>query len=147
MFATGTAAAQPVYKSVNDQGEVTFSDSPVPNAAEVQAIQVQPGPSEARQQESAERVKRMESQANELGAANAQRAQQRKQAQQQTGENKASDTEVHPVTDADNGHSYPHRSLYPPVDKPPVRPERPIAPGGPGHPVQLPAAPIMAPAR
>jgi len=122
LFVSSIAIAQPLYKSVNDQGEVTFSDSPLPNAVEVQEIQVQPGPSEARQQEAAERIKRMESQANELGAANAERAQQRQQAQQQAGEKQASETEVQPVTDYNNGYRYPNRPLYPPVIKPPVRP-------------------------
>jgi hypothetical protein len=116
---------------------------------DVQEIQVQPGPSEARQQESAERVKRIESQANDLGAANAERAQQRKLEQQQ-GQQQARETEVQPVTDTNNAYSYPNRPLYPPVIRPPIRPEHPVAPdgpNGPGRPVQLPARPIIAPGR
>jgi hypothetical protein len=144
LFASGVIA-QPLYKSVNAQGEVTFSDSPPPNAVEVQEVQVQPGPSEAQQQESAERVKRMQSQANDLGAANAERTRQRQQAQQ--GQQQAKENEVQPVTDYNNGYSYPNRPLYPPVIKPPMRPEHPIAPGGPGRPAQLPAAPIVSPGR
>ena len=146
LFATG-AAAQPLYKSVNDQGEVTFSDRPPPGAVEVQEVQVQPGPSEARQLESAERVKRIQSQADDLGASNAERAQQRKQEQQQA-QQKAKETEVQPLaTDTNDTYSYPNRPLYPPVIKPPIRPEHPIAPGGPGRPVTLPAGPIAAPGR
>ena len=146
LFASGVIA-QSLYKSVNEHGEVTFSDSPPPNAVEVQEIQVQPGPSEARQRESAARVKRIESLANDLGTANAERAQQRKdaQAQQRTNENT-----VQPVVDYNNGYSYPNRPVYPPVIRPPVHPVHPIAPGGPdgpGLPVQLPAAPILAPGR
>jgi cell pole-organizing protein PopZ len=144
LFAS-SVIAQPLYKSVNAQGEVTFSDSPPPNAVELEEIQVQPGPSEAQLQESAERVKRIEAQANDLGAANAERTQQRQQAQQ--GQQQAKENEVQPVTDYNNGYSYPNRPLYPPVIKPPMRPEHPIAPDGPGRPAQLPAAPIMAPGR
>ena len=107
---------------------------------------MQPGPSEAQQQESIERVKRIESQASDLGAANAERAQQRKDEQLQS-QQQAKDTEVQPVTDYNNGYSYPNRPLYPPVITPPMRPEHPIAPDGPGRPTQLPAAPIMAPGR
>ena len=143
IFASGVVA-QPLYKSVDEHGEVTFSDSPPPNAVDVQEIQLQPGPSAAQQRESAERVKRIESQANDLGAANAERAQQRKeaQAQQQVKEN-----EVQPITGYNDGHNYPNRPLYPPEIRPPVRPVHPIAPGGPGRPVQLPAAPMLAPGR
>lgn len=145
LFAS-SVIAQPLYKSVNAQGEVTFSDSPPPNAVELEEIQVQPGPSEAQLQESAERVKRIESQANDLGAANAERTQQRQQAQQ--GQQQAKENEVQPVTDYNNGYSYPNRPLYPPVIKPPMRPEHPIAPGRPGRPpAQLPASPIMTPGR
>ena len=148
LFASGVIA-QSLYKSVNEQGEVTFSDSPPPNAVEVQEIQRQPGPSEARQRESAARVKRIESLANDLGSANAERAQQRKDAQAQA-QQRTHENEVQPVVDYNNGFSYPNRPLYPPVIRPPVRPVHPVAPGGPnrpGRPVQLPAAPILAPGR
>lgn len=144
LMATTSGVAQPLYKSVNERGEVTFSDSPPPSAVEVQEIQVQPGPSEAQQLESIERAKRIESQASDLGAANAERAQQRKDAQLQL-QQQAKETEVQPVTDYNDGYSYPNRPLYPPVIRPPIRPEHPILPGGPGRPVQLPAAPVVAP--
>jgi hypothetical protein len=142
---TTSAVAQPLYKSVNSQGEVTFSDKLLPNAVEVQEIQVQPGPTESQQRESAERLKRIESQANDLGTANAERAQQRKDAQQQV-QQQTKDNEVQkPITGYNDGYNYPSRELYPPGIRPPVRPENPINPGGPGRPVQLPAAPIRAP--
>jgi len=145
LFTASVAVAQPLYKSVDAQGKVTFSDSPVPNAVEVQEVQVQPGPSEAEQQEGTERVKRMESQANDLGAANTERAQQRKQAQDQHTGKQASETDAQPATGTNNGYSYPKRPLYPPVVKPPMRPEHPLVPGGSGRPVQLPAVPITPP--
>ena len=145
MFAS-CVVAQPLYKSVNEQGEVTFSDSPLPSAVEVQEIQVHPGPSEAQQRESAERLKRIEAQANDLGSANAERAQQRKEEKQQA-QRQARDAEVQPVTGYNDGYRYPNRPLYPPVTRPPVRPEHPINPGGPGLPVQLPAAPVRFPGR
>jgi len=143
LYAT-SVVAQPLYKSVNEQGEVIFSDRPQSGAVEVQEVQLQPGPSEARQQESIERAKRIESQAIDLGAANAERAQQRKDAQRQSRQ-QAKETEAQPVTDYKNGYSYPNRPLYPPVISPPIQPEHPVLPEGPGRPVQLPAAPIMAP--
>ena len=143
---TASVVAQPLYKSVNSQGEVTFSDKPLPNAVEVQEVHVEPGPTEAQQRESAESLKRIESQANDLGAVNAERAQQRKDAQQQT-QQQAKDNEVQPITGYNDNYNYPNRPLYPPVARPPVRPEHPANPGIPGRPVQLPAAPIRAPGR
>ena len=143
LFAT-SVIAQPLYKSINDRGEVTFSDSPQPNAIVVKEVQVPPGPSETQQQESIERAKRIESQASDLGAANAQRAQQRKDAQLQS-QQQANESEVQPVTGYNNGYSYPNRPLYPPAIRPPGQPERPVLPDSPGRPVQLPAAPVLAP--
>ena len=137
---TTCVVAQPLYKSVNSQGEVTFSDKPLPNAVEVQEIQVQPGPTEAQQRESAESLRRIESQANDLGTANAEREQQRKDVQQQA-QQQTKDNEVQPITGYNDNYNYPNRPLYPPVVRPPVRPEHPINPGVPGRPVQLPAAP------
>ncbi len=143
LFAT-SGVAQPLYKSVNEQGEVTFSDSPPPSAVEVQEVQLQPGPSAAQQQESIERAQRIESQASDLGAANAERAQQRKDAQLQS-QQQAKEPEVQPVTGYNDGYSYPNRPLYPPGNRPPIRPEQPILPNRPGRPVPLPATPIVAP--
>ena len=75
--AAATVAAETLYKSVDDKGEVTFSDTPPENAARVQEIQVQPAPTEQQQRESMETEKRIKQQANELGAANASRAEER----------------------------------------------------------------------
>ena len=143
---TTCVAAQPLYKSVNSQGEVTFSDKPLPNAVEVQEIQVQPGPTEAQRRESVESLKRIESQGNDLGVANTERAQQRKDEQQQA-QQQTKDNEVQPITGYNDNYNHPNRPLYPPVVRPPVRPEHPINPGVPGRPVQLPASPIRAPGR
>lgn len=143
LFAT-SVIAQPLYKSINERGEVTFSDSPQPSAIVVKEVQVQPGPSAAQQQESMERMQRIESQASDLGAANAQRAQQRKDAQLQSRQ-QANENEVQPVTGYNDGYSYPNRPLYPPAIRPPGQPERPVLPDSPGRPVQLPAAPVLAP--
>ena len=145
LFAS-SVSAQPLYKSVNEQGEVTFSDSPQPNAVEVQEVQLPPGPTEAQQQESLERAQRIESQASDLGAANAERARQRKDDQQQL-QQQAKEENVQPITGYNDGYRYPNRPQYPPVMRPPIKPELPIPPGGPGRPVQLPAAPVMAPGR
>ena len=73
-FANGSIA-DPIYKSTNAQGQVIFSDEPPPNAVNVEQIKVQPAPTEAEHRKSVERAKRMESRANEMGAARRERSQ------------------------------------------------------------------------
>ncbi len=73
LFSNGVVAEK-IYRSVDKNGEVIFSDEPPPAAVDVKQIDVQPAPTEAQHRESVERVKRMESQANEMGAARAGRA-------------------------------------------------------------------------
>jgi len=75
LFSTG-AVAEKIYRSVDEKGEVTFSDEPPPTAVDVEQVEVQPAPTEAEHRESVERVKRMESQADEMGAARAERTPQ-----------------------------------------------------------------------
>lgn len=122
--AAATVAAETLYKSVDDKGEVTFSDTPPENAVKVQEIQVQPAPTEQQQRESMEREKRIEQQANELGAANASRAEERAaQAPQEMPKT---------VTPIESYNRVYDNDLY---DNNPSRPLRPSQ----GGPVQLPA--------
>jgi hypothetical protein len=85
LFAN-TSVAEPIYKSTNAQGQVIFSDEPPPNAVSVEQIEVQPAPTDAEHRESMERIKRMESQANEMGAARRERSPQPAQVPQTTEE-------------------------------------------------------------
>jgi hypothetical protein len=62
------AIAEKIYRSVDKKGEVTFSDEPPPAAVDVEQIEVQPAPTEAEHREGMERMQRMESQANKMGA-------------------------------------------------------------------------------
>ena len=134
--AAASVAAETLYKSVNDRGEITFSDSPPENAAHVQEVQVQPAPTEQQHRESMEREKMIKAQANELGAANAARAQERKeQAPQEMPQ------AVEPVESYNTGNYYrnnrqvvPNRPIQPlpgdprptplPVTRPGSRPAR-----------------------
>ena len=76
LLVTATSDAGPIYKSTNAQGQVIFSDEPPPSAVNVEQIEVQPVPTDAEHRESMERIRRMESQADEMGAARQERAQQ-----------------------------------------------------------------------
>jgi len=117
--AAASVAAETLYKSVNEKGEITFSDSPPENAANVQEIQVQPAPTEQQQRESMEREKMIESQANKLGAANAARAQEREEQKPQE-----VPEAVEPIESYNTGNYYRNN----PQD--PNRPIRPL-PGNP----------------
>ena len=131
--AATTATAETLYKSVNDKGEVTFSDSPPENAERIEQIQVQPAPTEQQQRESMERESRIEKQANEIGNANASRAEERAEAEPQ----EVPDP-VEPVESYNRVYNNDQRNRVP------ARPVQPL----PGRPVQLPAnRPVQRPAR
>ena len=72
----GAAAAEPIYRSVDADGNVTFSGTPPANAAAVEEVSVQPGPSAAAQREARERTQRQEAAASVMSEARAGRAQQ-----------------------------------------------------------------------
>jgi len=130
-----SVAAETLYKSVNEKGEITFSDSPPENAAQVQQIEVQPAPTEQQQREAMERERLIEEQASKLGASNAARAQSRA-----TPESQEVPQVVEPVESYNTGNYYNRNPA------PPQRPVQPL-PGRP-RPVPLPVTrPVQRPAR
>ena len=131
--AANTVTAETLYKSVNDKGEVTFSDSPPENAERIEQIQVLPAPTEQQQRESMDRERRIEAQANELGDANASRAEARTPAEPQE-----APEVVEPVETYNRVYNNDQNNNIP------ARPVQPL----PGRPVQLPAnRPVPRPAR
>lgn len=131
--AAATVAAETLYKSVDDKGEVTFSDTPPENAARVQEIQVQPAPTEQQQRESMETERRIKQQANELGAANASRAEERAaQAPQEIPEPVEPVESYNRVYNNDPRNNNPSTSPGRPAQLPANRPVTRPAPGGPG---------------
>jgi hypothetical protein len=61
----GVAAADTIYKSVDAEGNVTFSNTP-PAGVEAQQINLQPGPTPAQQQQSIEEEQNLETQSNAI---------------------------------------------------------------------------------
>ncbi|MGD2056391.1 MAG: DUF4124 domain-containing protein, partial [Gammaproteobacteria bacterium] len=59
------AMAETVYKSIDAEGNVTFSSTP-PAGAEAQQIELQSGPTPAQQQQSLEAEQKLEAQSNEI---------------------------------------------------------------------------------
>jgi hypothetical protein len=64
------AAADTIYKTVDAQGNVSFSNTPPPEGVEAQQIQLQPGPTPAAQQQSLEAEQNLETQSNEIPVEN-----------------------------------------------------------------------------
>jgi Domain of unknown function (DUF4124) len=75
-----TATAENIYRSVDADGNVTFSNQPPANAVTVDEVSVQPGPSDAAQREAQERLQRQETTANEMREVRERRLQQQQAA-------------------------------------------------------------------
>jgi hypothetical protein len=102
----GSAAAEQIYRSVDAQGNVTYSSTPPASAVAVDEVSVQPGPSEDAVREARERTRRQEEAASEMGAARADRAKQ-----QPPPATSAADTgEVEHEDSGDQYDSYPYRN-------------------------------------
>ncbi len=98
----GTATAEQIYRSVDAEGNVTFSNQPSANAVTVDEVSVQPGPSDAAQREASERMQRQEAAANELSEARASRVQQQPEA------SPAAPEPVEPVEPVNQYYGYPN---------------------------------------
>lgn len=134
---SGTAPAEQIYRSVDADGNVTFSGTPPANAATVDAVSVRPGPSEHTQREARERIQRQTQTATEMGEARADRARQ-----QAAEPPVAPDTVEREVTE-DKYYSSPYPNTGRRDQLPGRLPERPVQlPARPVRPVQLPARPV-----
>lgn len=66
VMLAGTTTAETIYRSVDANGNVTYSNKPPENAVNVDKVSIQPGPSDAEQREAQERLQRQETTANEM---------------------------------------------------------------------------------
>jgi hypothetical protein len=124
---SGTAAADQIYRSVDAEGNVTFSNKPPADAVSVDKVTVQPGPSEAAQREAQERTQRQGETARTLEEARASRSKQREQAAPPAPET------VEPAEPLNQDYGYPYVNA-------PLRDR--IRDRVPARPVQLPARPM-----
>jgi len=62
------ACSEPIYKSVDSEGRVSFSSKPPAGARQVEQIQIQPGPTAAQIEATKARAKRTIEQAQERGS-------------------------------------------------------------------------------
>lgn len=75
LLAAGTVGAQQVYRSIDADGNVTFSSSPPPpnSAARVDTIQLPPGPTAEQQSAAEARMRQIEADSERRAAARAER--------------------------------------------------------------------------
>ena len=122
--------ADPIYKSVDAQGNVTYSSEPVKDADSVKNVEIQPGPSAAAQEAGRERARQMESSAADISGANAKRAQQR-QSKELTDVDEVAPVESYNRVNDDYRKKVPGRPTQPIARPPAGSPGG--APGGGGR--------------
>jgi len=117
------AQAQTPLKSVDEQGNVTYSDQPVPDAVKTEAVPVQPGPSEEEVKAARERIEKTEEMADEARKAREAREKEREEARRAA---EAAKPEVVIIKEESGGY-------YPEYRNPPL-----ITPGRPTNPIHRP---------
>ena len=131
-----TATGESIYRSVDKDGNVTYSNKPPASGVTVKEISVRPGPSDAEQREAQERLQRDQAAANEMREARERRLEQEKAAMPappKPVEVKSEDPidQYYGSPDSDTARRDQIRDRLPtrPV-QPPVRPEQlPARPG------------------
>ncbi len=71
-----TAVADTIYKTVDAQGNITFSNTPPPAGANAQQVDLPPGPTPAEEQQDQQQEQELENSANEMDNGNNPGAQQ-----------------------------------------------------------------------
>lgn len=133
----GAATAEPIYRSVDADGNVTFSGTPPANAVTVEELDTRAAPSAAAQREARERTQRQEAAASDLSKARAERAPQQSPAQLPAAGGETAAEEA-----ASYHYGYPYQD--------PARRERvreAVRERLQERPAQLPARPVQLPAR
>lgn len=67
LLLVGADASAQVYRSVDEQGNVTYSNEPPADAREVEPVEIKPGPSKAQQREAERRTRELENAAGGAG--------------------------------------------------------------------------------
>lgn len=123
-FAAPLSAAEPVYKSVDSEGRVTYSSTPLEDAVEVEDIVIFPAPGEERVRETEERLGETREIAKQLEEARKQRESLREEAR------KRDESVPEPRLSEREPERYPYY-VYPYWGRRPHYPHRPVRPGRP----------------
>jgi len=134
VMLAGTAAADQIYRSVDADGNVTFSNQPPANAVTVDEVSVQQGPSDAARREARERIRQQEAAATDMSEARASRARQQPESGSGVSEPAGREEPVNQYY----GYPYPNTSRRDKVrDRLQRRPAQ-----RPARPVRLPTRPV-----
>ena len=137
LLIASTPAFTQVYRSVDEQGNVIFSDSPPEDAVEVTPVEIRPGPDDTQVRATRERLdaqrEALESREAERAAEEARRREERLRQREAQAQRQAAQPASSEASDPDarawwyRGQQPPPRP-QPPIARPPA--ERPRPPGG-----------------
>ena len=141
LIGMSTAMADKIYKSVDADGNVTYSSQPPDDSVNVERIRVAPSPGEEELRAAQERERRISESANTLADQREQREEARRKADREAAERQAAEAQRQPTYEERRrdryyygypGLWYPIPPLHPgQPGRPPHRPHHPIAPGKP----------------
>ncbi|WP_457668808.1 DUF4124 domain-containing protein [Thiolapillus sp.] len=123
-----TLAETPI-KSVDEAGNVTYSDKPVENAVSATVVPVDPAPDPQRVEEAKTRAEKIKEQADAAEKARKEAEAERRDKEEATAQRKASQPEIVIIKEDHGG--------YPVYNNPPLitPPSRPRPPGRPNPPI------------
>ena len=137
LLAVALPASAQVYRSVDEQGNVIFSDSPPDDAVEVAPVEIRPGPDDTQVRATRERLdaqrEALESREAGRAAEEARRREERLRQREAQAQRQAAQPAPSEASDPDarawwyRGQQPPPRPR-PPIARPPA--ERPRPPGG-----------------
>lgn len=129
---------EPIYKSVDATGNVTYSEQPPANAAKVEDVQLPPGPSREEMQQSLERAKGVEQAADAHYDAMMERRRQEEEARKKAQEEadaaerqRRLDETIERLESQPSYYTWPQWRPYPPRPPHPPHPPRPPYPPHP----------------
>lgn len=136
MFSSAILGQSPI-KSVDEQGNVTYSDRPLPGAVKSETVPVDPAPSEEEVQAARERLEKTEKMAEEARRA---REEKQKKLEEERKAREAAKPEVVIIQEGSGGGYYPEYVNPPliPPDRPRPPLQKPDRPGQPDHPAYRP---------
>jgi hypothetical protein len=153
LAAAHAAAQQPVYKSIDADGHVTYSSTPPPGAAHAEAVELPPPPApteiEAAQQRAQALQERGEQAYRQRAERAGQLAQERPAAREEEARRQAAESPPEVYSDGGYGWAGPVYPGYLPPHVRPPWPERPFPPPPnhnpgtrPDHPAFWPREPV-----
>lgn len=129
LLLAATAATAEIFRSVDADGNVTFSSTPPPEAVQVDQIDTRAGPSEEQSRAAQERLERMRSTADEMRESR--EAREAARAEQRAEQRAASGAGTQPRADYEDDRGYWWYAGRPLPVRPVPRPPLPgAAPGG-----------------